>query len=74
MNRAIGSMSAVAALSKELQFTCDSEDVKAIKEHIGKSADKYDAFFVGVENGDYTEIWGIVGIIPYNTKLTRRLL
>lgn len=72
--RAIGSMTAVAALPKHLEFVSDSQDVTAIKQHIGQSADGYDAFFISVADGDYTEVWGIVGIVPYNTKLTSRLL
>jgi hypothetical protein len=74
MKRSIGSMSAVAAIRDGLQFVSDSQDVAPIKEHLGEIAADYDAFFVGVEDGDYTEIWGIVGIVPYNTKLTTRLL
>ena len=73
-SRPVGSMSAVAALPTELQFVSDSQDTAPIKEYIGDSASGYDAFFVHVENGDYTEVWGICGIIPYNSKLTTRLL
>lgn len=72
--RAIGSMTAVAALPKHLEFVSDSQDVEAIKQHVGAPADGYDAFFISVADGDYTEVWGIVGIVPYNTKLTSRLL
>lgn len=74
MTRPIGSMSAVGALSQELQFVSDSQDVAPIKEHIGESAQGYDAFFVKVEDGDYAEVWGICGIVPYTSKLTTRLL
>lgn len=73
-SRPIGSMSAVGALPNELQFVSDSQDIAPIKEHIGASATDYDAFFVNVENGDYTEVWGICGIVPYKSKLTTRLL
>jgi hypothetical protein len=72
--REIGSMSAVGALPKDLQFVSDSQDVAPIKEYIGESAQGYDAFFVAIQDGEYREVWGIVGIIPYNTKLTSRLL
>jgi hypothetical protein len=82
MERTVGSMTTVGKLSQGLQFVSDSQDVQAVREHIGKSAagvssntaDDYDAFFVGIADGDYTEVWGICGIVPYNSKLTRRLL
>lgn len=72
--KAIGGMTAVGALPKDLQFISDSQDVAPIKERIGESAQGYDAFFVRAADGDYIEVWGIVGIVPYNTKLTSRLL
>ena len=72
--RPIGSMSAVGALSPDLMFISDSQDVTPIKEHTGASAEDYDAFFVGIADGDYTEVWGICGIVPYRSKLTTRLL
>lgn len=73
-SRPVGSMSAVGSLPNELLFVSDSQDVKVIKEHIGETANDYDAFFVNVSDGDYTEVWGIVGIVPYLSKLTSRLL
>lgn len=73
-SRAVGSMTAVAALPTELQFVSDSQDVQAVRESLGEIAAEYDAFFVNVGDGEYTEVWGIVGIVPYNTKLTTRLL
>lgn len=74
MNRPVGSMTCVGALSPELQFVSDSQDVQAIRDYVGPSAHDYDAFFVAVSDGDYTEVWGIVGIVPYLSKLTSRLL
>jgi len=73
-SRPVGSMSAVAALPQELQFISDSQDTAPVKEYIGESASGYDAFFVNVQDGDYTEVWGICGIIPRLSKLTTRLL
>jgi hypothetical protein len=67
-------MAAVGALPSELQFVSDSQDVQPIKDYLGESADGYDAFFVAIADGDYVEIWGICGIVPYNSKLTTRLL
>ena len=71
--REVGSMSAVAALPQELQFVSDSQDVAAVKEHLGPEAQDYDAFFVAVADGDYTEVWGMCGCVPYLSKLVSRL-
>jgi hypothetical protein len=73
-SRPVGTMSAVGALPMELQFISDSQDVTAVKERIGEPAQGYDAFFVAIQDGDYVEVWGICGIVPYVTKLTSRLL
>jgi hypothetical protein len=72
--RKVGIITAVGALPKDLQFISDSQDVAPIKDYIGESAQGYDAFFVSIQDGEYREVWGIVGIVPYNTKLTSRLL
>ena len=72
-SRPVGSMSVVAALPVELQFVSDSQDVQTIKEYLGSIAEGYDAFFVNVVDGDYSEVWGIVGIVPRESKLTSRL-
>lgn len=69
----IGSVRIVANLP-DLQFLSDSQDVQAVKDYIGKSAFPYDAFFVSVSDGDYSEVWGIIGIVPYLSKLTTKLL
>lgn len=67
-------MRTVANLGQHLQFVSDSQEVQAIREHLGENAGNYDAFFVAEENGDYTEMWGMVGIVPYNSKLVSRLI
>jgi len=69
----IGDMRIVANLS-HLQFVSDSQDVEPIKEHIGEAAEGYDSFFVAQQNGDYTEVWGMYGIIPRLGKLVSRLV
>lgn len=55
-------------LNKDLQFVSDSQDVDFIKQHCGSIANEFDAFFVSIKDGDYTEIWGIHGIVPFNQK------
>jgi hypothetical protein len=69
-------LSTVAQLSHELHFVSDSQDVDAIREHFAAdwAGNDYDAYFVGVEDGDYTEVWGMVGIVPYLSKLVRKLV
>ena len=66
-------MRVVANLGPHLRLVSDSQDVQAIREYLGKDAGNYDAFFVATKDGDYTEVWGMVGIIPYNSKLVSKL-
>lgn len=58
----------------EWQFLSDSQDVQAVKDHCDKIAAEFDAFFVKVEDGDYSEVWGIEGIIPYLYKTAYRIV
>ncbi len=67
-------MRTVANLGQHLQLVTDSQDVQAIREYLGKDAGNYDAFFVAVQDGEYTEVWGMCGIVPYNSKLVSRLI
>jgi hypothetical protein len=67
-------MRTVANLGQHLQFISDSQDVQAIRDHLGEDAGNYDAFFVDVQNGDYVEVWGMVGIVPHTSKLVSRLI
>lgn len=57
----------------ELLLVTDSQDVRAVKDTIGFPALEYDGFFVKVENGDYSEVWGFLGTIPYVWKHAERL-
>jgi hypothetical protein len=67
-------MRLVANLGQHLQFVSDSQDMQAIRAHLGEDAGNYDAFFVDTRDGEYIEVWGMVGIIPYNSKLVSRLI
>ena len=61
----------VADLNKrdDLQFVSDSQDVNSIKEYLGiDDLDYINSLFVRVENGDYAEVYGIEGIVPYLYK------
>lgn len=64
----------VRNLGAHLQFVSDSQDVQAIKEHLGPDADGYNSFFVEVVDGDYKEVWGMVGITPYLSKLVSQFV
>lgn len=55
-------------------FVSDSQDVQAVKENVGEIATGFDSFFVKVGNGDYDEVWGIEGIVPYTYKNAYRIL
>lgn len=46
-----------------IQFVSDSQDVQAIQIHF-LDFFSFDSFFVVVENGDYTMVWGMYGIVP----------
>ena len=56
----------------DLQFVSDSQDVEAIKNYVGikptDAINTYDSFFVKIQDGEYVELYGMVGIIPYLDK------
>lgn len=56
-----------------LQYIAVDSDVESIREYLGGIGNDYDAFFVSVVNGDYSQIWGIEGIVPYLEKTAYRL-
>jgi hypothetical protein len=41
--------------------------------HMEETISEFDAYFVKIENGDYIEIYGIPGIIPFDEKNVTRL-
>lgn len=63
---------AVGQLRKGLMFT--DTDAPFIKDHLGAKAAPYDAFFVDTSGGDYSEVWGIHGIVPTNAKTAYRIV
>lgn len=69
-------VSTVAAMGDHLQFVSDSQDTASIRFDFGPSWDgfEYDAYFVAIADGEYTEIWGMCGIVPYLSKLVTRLV
>jgi hypothetical protein len=51
-----------------------SQDIKAIKDHIGGISEEYDTFFVDIQNGGYVEIWGMYNTVPYLHKTVYRIV
>ncbi|GGG87039.1 hypothetical protein [Edaphobacter dinghuensis] len=69
----------VAELQADLVFLCDSAEVQDLREKLALSPDEdFDSFFVAIKDGDYTEVWGMPGIVPnkdrkvYPISLARR--
>jgi len=64
-----GKVSSVAALNNrtDLSFVSDSQDVDAVRDHFGLdwAGREYDAYFVACSEGEYTEVWGMCGTVPY---------
>jgi len=58
----------IKELPIDLQLITDSQDVESIKHHVGPEAEECDGFLVRVEDGDYAEIWGFYGNIPWKWK------
>jgi len=54
----------------DLIFVDESQNVRAIKEHFGNASEvqECDAFFVKIEDGEYTEVYCMEGIVPYLDK------
>ena len=57
-------------LKDRFQLITDSQDVKAVFESIGKPElyDYFQGLFVAQSEGEYKEVYGFVGCIPYNFK------
>lgn len=72
-----GNVSSVENLEKKkpyLQLVTQDTDVQAIKDYLGKKAEDYDSFLVKVGDGDYDEVWGMEGNVPYLNKTAYRLM
>lgn len=67
----------VAALQKRnLSFVLDLQDVNAVRGHFGRDweGNAYDSYFVACDEGEYSEVWGMCGTVPYLSKLVSRLV
>lgn len=47
----------------DLQLVTDSQDVRALEENLGIKHE-FDGYFVKIENGEYTEVYGYPGSVP----------
>lgn len=69
----------VNALPEDMIFVSDSQDVISILEsEFGKKRGKrlsedFSSLFVLINEGEYQEIRGMAGIVPYNYRLTYKL-
>ena len=62
--------------SDSLMFISDSQDVDSLIEYLGSTPDlsDYDSFFVEIGEGDYIQIWGMLGIVPTFEKTLVKIL
>lgn len=58
----------------DLTHVVDSQDVQALKEHVGKKANAYDSFLASVGDGDYKEVYGMEGTVPHLSKRVTRII
>ncbi len=59
----------VAQLPSHLAFVSDSSEVQGVREALNLSPDEdFDSFFVATRDGEYTEVWGMPGIVPENHR------
>jgi hypothetical protein len=59
---------------QDLHFVDLSQEIDWIKDFIGENAKNYDTFFVKIEDGDFTEVYGIDGTIPYLDTFLYRII
>ncbi|MBW1953645.1 MAG: hypothetical protein JRI66_11280 [Deltaproteobacteria bacterium] len=62
----IGDTVTVADLQDlDLQLVDRDYDVQAVKDYLGDIAQEYEAFLVQVEDGDYSQVWGLWNSVPH---------
>lgn len=59
---------------KDLQFISDSQETEVIKSRLGRKAKEFDSFFVRVEDGEYAEVYGMMGTVPYLNRQVVQLV
>ncbi len=64
----------VAELPADATFVSDSGDVQDIREHLALTPEEdFDSFFVRCANGEYTDVWGMSGVVPLKNKTVSRI-
>ena len=63
----------VKDLPNEVLFVELSQDVNSIKEHYPQFSE-YDTFFVRVEDGEYVELYGMYGCVPWLSRNVFKLI
>ena len=63
----------IGNLPAETDFIVDSQDTQSVKDYLGPIAAEYDSFFVIVDNGDYSAVWGMFNIVPWLYKSVYRI-
>ncbi len=58
----------VKQVPQDMQFISDSQDVTEINRHFGIESGEFDSYFVYVDGGDYVQVFGMEGIVPYLYK------
>jgi len=53
---------------RDFVLISDSQDVKYVKAKLGNKAKDFDAFLILVGEGDFAEVYGFNGLIPYMSK------
>lgn len=67
-------LSIACLTNNNLILVTDAQDVKPLKDYLGEIASDYDSFFVEVKDGEYSEVWGFCGTVPYLSKLTTKII
>jgi hypothetical protein len=80
-NTKVGDIRIVNNIPQSYQFISDSQDVtpvledcRAEAEAAGLTVDEYDSVFVLTGDGEYLQVWGMVGIVPRLSTLVTRIL
>jgi hypothetical protein len=54
-------------IPKHFELVTDSQDIDAIADNLGVDLDDYGCLFVEILEGEYGQVYGCSGIIPYLT-------
>lgn len=73
---ASGPIALVSQLSPALAFISDSSEVLSITNYLGGKLVKhrFDSYHVRAVDGEFVEVWGMFGIIPWLDRTVYRIL